>query len=149
MAKPLSIPQLRARLARQIIVFNTLLIVMSIGYYLARGFDTEEFTSLITLLTAVSAIYLGTLFQYIGNSLKIVETEPKEHSIPKTAQLIRWIIPLHFVLITSIITAKAFTQITFKEMNLLLALIEGFFGAYIGHIITTLFNLEKLKKDEE
>ena len=147
MLKSLSITQLRSRMAGQIIVFNTLLVVLTIVYYIAKGFDAEEFSSLLTLLTAVSAIYFGTLFQYIGNSLQAIVVH-RNHPIPKVAQLIQWIVPVHFILIAGIISAKAFTQITFKEMNIFLGLIEAIFGTYVGYIITTLFNLEKINQHE-
>lgn len=137
-----TLDQLRKRSSLQIIIFNFLLILVSVVYYLMGGFDLVEISSLITLLTAVSAIYVGALFQFIGKQIKnqsITQSEPTKHDFP-FASTLRWIIPGHFMLLFLIISAKAFTLVNFQEMNLFLALIEGSFGGFIGYIVNALFN---------
>lgn len=124
-------------------VYNGLLIAATIGYYLVQGFDAEEFSATITLLTSVSAIYIGTLLQFLGRSISdqsVQKSEPEPpHEVP-LAGIVPWIVPLHFLLLMGVLSAKAFTLITFAEMNYFLLLIEGILGAYTGFIIHALFH---------
>ncbi len=105
------------------------------------GFDIEELSSLITLLTAISAIYMGALFKYIGGNI-LQDEDDEQLSKPvnvTNAKLITKVIPLHFVLLSAIISAKAFTLIPFPIMNIFLGLIEAVFGTYLGMIINQIF----------
>ena len=137
--------QLRTTLGRQILIFNGLIIVMTIVYYFLGGFDTEELSSLLTLLTAVSAIYLGSLFKYLGGSIAKAEALDAPEPAAGPGKLVLWIVPVHFMLLTGIISAKAFTQITFQEMNIFLGLVEAVFGSYLGVIISQVFNAKKVE----
>ncbi len=89
------------------------------------------------------------MFQFIGQSIENAETsneeQTQENKIPY-ANVLKWIVPVHFVLVLLIISAKAFTIIPFKEMNIILALVEASFGGYTGYIISALF---KTKTTEE
>lgn len=100
--------QMQKRLSKQIVIFNGLLILITIVYYFLHGFDAEEFSSLITLLTAISAVYVGTLFQFIGQSIEKPE-EKEENQTTTTkipyANVLKWIVPVHFVLVLLIISA--------------------------------------------
>ncbi len=62
----------RGRIARQILIYHFILIGASSVYYLAQGFDVEEFTALIGILGPITAMYGGAVFRYIGRSI----TEP-------------------------------------------------------------------------
>lgn len=139
----LSISKIRTKLGRQIIVLNSLLLVIIIIYYFLGGFDKEELTSLLTLLTAISTIYIGALFKYIsGNLVEIVPEKTngaEEKSEVVKGKIILWIVPIHFVLLFGIISAKAFAQINFQDMNIMLGLLEAFFGGSMGLVINQVF----------
>lgn len=137
-----TINDIRSKLAKQILFFNSLLILITIIYFFLHGFDIEEFSALITLLTSISAVYLGSLFKFFGKALK-EETQKTydESELPRAAKIVHWIVPANFVIVLLLISAKAFTIITYTEMTLVLGLVESSFGVYAGQIISELFNL--------
>ena len=63
----------RTRIARLILVYHFTLIAAASVFYIMKGFDFEEFTSLIGILAPVTALYGGAVFRFIGRSI----TEPK------------------------------------------------------------------------
>jgi hypothetical protein len=62
----------RARIARLILVYHFALIGVSCVLYILKGFDFEEFTSLMGVLAPVTALYGGAVFRFLGRSI----TEP-------------------------------------------------------------------------
>lgn len=138
----------RKTVANQIIIFNVLLVIALIVLYLLKGFDITEFTSTVTLLTSITAIYLGILFQFIGIRIRNKSnTKESDEAIPY-GSILKWMIPLHFFLILLILILKAIPFISFEEMNLLLLLVESLFGGYMGHVIPAIFGLSEEKEKE-
>lgn len=140
-----TISNLRTRLGRQILICNFSLIVIVLVYYFLGGFDSEELTSLLTLLTAISAIYVGALFKYIGEN---VTKKPSTNEIQKelnifAGKFVLWVVPIHFFLLFGVISAKAFAFIPFQDMNMLLGIIEMLLGGYMGLIINRIFDSDK------
>lgn len=139
----LTTAKIRNRLAKQIIIFNILLIFITIVYYILHGFDAEELSGIITLLTALAAIYIGVLSKYIGDSLKSISNDEIAKTSPSPfGRILQWIVPVHYLVVLAIISAKAFTLITYHEMNLFLGLLEASFGGYMGYIISAIFRTE-------
>ncbi|MCS6928913.1 MAG: hypothetical protein NZM43_05395 [Saprospiraceae bacterium] len=130
----------RARIARQILVYHFILIFASGVYYLMRGFDLEEFTSLIGILAPITAMYGGAVFRYIGRSI----TEPiLNHNNSKAPinNLVRWLVHGHFAAVMLLISLKALAPniLNFRDMVIFLTLIESALGVYMGNIILALF----------
>lgn len=143
--KKMAKASLQSQIGKQIIIYNGLLIIITIAFFILRGFDREEFTALMALLGPITAIYIGTLFRYLGNNLKEDGTADKTERIGMTSYgtLLRLIIPLHFILILGLITAKAvFNWISFEDMTLIFAFVETSFGGYVGYIISSLFGVK-------
>ena len=140
----MTLTEVRYRLARPIIAYNLLALVLSIVFYVSAFIDTDDFNTLISLLIPISAIYVGALFQFLGNSLKAVaspETSAAQMDDRKLS-LILWIIRLHFVLILAIIVAKILPLINTRQMSMLFTLVEGVFGSFIGYIINSVYNID-------
>lgn len=136
----------RKTVANQIIIFNVLLVVVLIVLYLLKGFDITEFTSTVTLLTSITAIYSGILFQFIGIRIRNKSNPKESDEVIPYGDILKWMIPLHFFLILSILVLKAIPFISFEEMNLILLLVESLFGGYMGHIIPAIFGLSEEKE---
>lgn len=135
----------RARIARQILIYHFLLISTSCVLYLMRGFDFEEFTSLIGILAPITALYGGAVFRYIGRSI----TEPNlngQNNAPINS-LVNWLVNGHFVIVLALITLKAFAPniLNFQDMTVFLTFVESALGVYMGNLILALF---EGKKDE-
>jgi hypothetical protein len=140
------IVMMREKLARQILVFNLLLLAIIVIYYIFHGFDMEEMTGLVALISSLAAIYIGTLSKYLGGIIKNVRNKSEKVNQPPLAKILQLIVPCHYLLILAIISCKAFTIITYTEMNLFLTILEVSFGGYVGYIISSIFDTENNKR---
>ncbi len=130
----------RGRIAKQILIYHFILIGASSVYYLAQGFDFEEFTALIGILGPITAMYGGAVFRYIGRSI----TEPnvlKSTNDTPVNSMVKWLVVGHFVTVMTLISLKAFTPqlLSYQDMIIFLTLVESALGVYMGNIILALF----------
>jgi hypothetical protein len=129
----------RIRIARLILIYHFTLIVASSIFYILRGFDFEEFTSLIGILGPVTALYGGAVFRYIGRSI----TDPvlNAQSAAPVSSLVKWLVNGHFAIVMLLITVKAFAPniLNFQDMTMFLTFVESAIGVYMGNIILALF----------
>lgn len=129
----------RTRIARLILIYHFVLIGASCVFYILRGFDFEEFTSLMGVLAPVTALYGGAVFRFLGRSI----TEPNlnaQNGNPINS-LVKWLVNGHFVIVLSLITLKALAPnvLNFQDMTMFLTLVESALGVYMGNIILALF----------
>ena len=129
----------RTRIARLILIYHFVLIGASCVFYILRGFDFEEFTSLMGVLAPVTALYGGAVFRFLGRSI----TEPNlnaQNGSPING-LVKWLVNGHFVIVLSLITLKALAPnvLNFQDMTMFLTLVESALGVYMGNIILALF----------
>ena len=142
--KPPAIPlSPRARIARLILVYHFILIGISCVYYLLRGFDFEEFTSLMGILAPITALYGGAVFRYIGRS--IMEPALNGKTNEPINSLVKWLVNGHFVTVMLLISLKALAPnvLNFQDMTMFLTLVESALGVYMGNIILALFEVKK------
>ena len=129
----------RTRIARLILIYHFALIGVSCVYYLLRGFDFEEFTSLMGVLAPVTALYGGAVFRFLGRSI----TEPNlngQNGSP-ISSLVKWLVHGHFITVMTLISLKALAPnvLNFQDMTMFLTLVESALGVYMGNIILALF----------
>ncbi|MDX1910171.1 MAG: hypothetical protein SFV22_01730 [Saprospiraceae bacterium] len=129
----------RARIARLILVYHFALIAVSCILYILRGFDFEEFTSLMGILAPVTALYGGAVFRFIGRS--ITEPNLNGHNGAPVNGLVKWLVNGHFVVVLLLITLKALAPnvLNFQDMTMFLTFVESALGVYMGNIILALF----------
>jgi len=134
----MNINQLKNTLGKQIVVYNVALFFLVVIIFILKGFDTDEFSTLLSALGPTTAIYTGTLFKFIGKQIShnaetvVASSEPMNSYIHK-------VIPFHFILIALLICARGvFNFITFQQMLLIFTFVEMCFGGYIGYIISAL-----------
>lgn len=128
----------RARIARLILVYHFALIGVSCVLYILKGFDFEEFTSLMGVLAPVTALYGGAVFRFIGRSI----TEPSlQHNGTPINGLVKWLVNGHFVVVLSLISLKALAPniLNFQDMTMFLTFVESALGVYMGNIVLALF----------
>ena len=133
----------RARIARLILIYHFVLIAIACVYYILRGFDFEEFTSLMGVLAPVTALYGGAVFRYIGRSI----TEPNlngRDNVPING-LVKWLVHGHFATVMLLISLKALAPnvLNFQDMTMFLTFVESALGVYMGNIILALFEVKK------
>jgi hypothetical protein len=129
----------RTRIARLILIYHFVLIGASCIFYILKGFDFEEFTSLMGVLAPITALYGGAVFRFLGRSI----TEPSlqtQNNTPINA-LVKWLVNGHFVIVLSLITLKALAPniLNFQDMTMFLTLVESALGVYMGNILLALF----------
>lgn len=129
----------RTRIARLILIYHFALIAVSCIFYILRGFDFEEFTSLMGILAPVTALYGGAVFRFLGRSI----TEPNlntQNGAP-ISSLVKWLVNGHFIVVLSLITLKALAPniLNFQDMTMFLTFVESALGVYMGNIILALF----------
>jgi hypothetical protein len=129
----------RTKIARQILIYHFILIIASCVFYILRGFDFEEFTSLMGILAPVTALYGGAVFRFLGRSI----TEPNltsQNGAPINA-LVKWLVNGHFVAVLALISLKALAPnvLNFQDMTMFLTFVESALGVYMGNIILALF----------
>ncbi len=112
-------------------------------YYLLRGFDFEEFTSLMGILAPVIALYGGAVFRFLGRSI----TEPNlngQNGSP-ISSLVKWLVHGHFITVMVLISLKALAPniLNFQDMIMFMTLVESALGIYMGNIILALFEGKK------
>ena len=129
----------RARIARLILIYHFALILVSCVYYLLRGFDLEEFTSLMGILAPVTALYGGAVFRYLGRS--ITEPNPSIQNMAPINSMVKWLVNGHFITVLALISMKALAPnlLNFQDMTMFLTLVESGLGVYMGNIILALF----------
>lgn len=129
----------RSRIARQILVYHFALIAVSCVFYILRGFDLEEFTSLMGILAPVTALYGGAVFRFLGRSI----TEPNltTQNGPPVNSLVKWLVNGHFIIVLGLIALKALAPniLNFQDMTMFLTFVESALGVYMGNIILALF----------
>ncbi len=137
----------RARIARQILIYHFALIGASCIYYLLRGFDSEEFTTLMGILGPITAMYGGAVFRYIGRSITEPTANGNGSKVPISA-MVRWLVHGHFVIVMALISLKALAPnvLNFQDMVIFMTLVESALGVYMGNIILALF--EPQQKDK-
>ena len=145
-ASPEIILSPRTRIARLILLYHFALIGVSSVYYLLRGFDFEEFTSLMGILAPVTALYGGAVFRFLGRSI----TEPNlngQNGMP-ISSLVKWLVHGHFITVLILISVKALAPniLNFQDMIMFLTLVESALGVYMGNIILALFEGGKAKE---
>ncbi len=129
----------RTRIARLILLYHFALIGVSCIYYILRGFDFEEFTSLMGVLAPVTALYGGAVFRFLGRSI----TDPNvntQNGAPINS-LVKWLVHGHFIIVLSLISLKALAPniLNFQDMTMFLTFVESALGVYMGNIILALF----------
>jgi hypothetical protein len=132
----------RARIAKLILIYHFSLIIAACVYYILRGFDLEEFTSLMGILGPITALYGGAVFRFIGRSI----TEPtlslsSAQNGQQINSMVRWLVHGHFIAVMTLISLKALAPnvLNFQDMTIFLTLIESALGVYMGNIILALF----------
>ena len=132
------------RIARRILFYHFALIFISGVYYIFKGFDLEEFTSLMGILAPITALYGGAVFRYIGRSITNPYIEAA-HDGSDISGMVKMLVNGHFVIVFLLISGKALAPnvLNFQDMTIFLTLTESALGVYMGSIIMALFEGKK------
>lgn len=135
----------RNSIGRFILISNMVFFVLTMIFYVLKGFSGAELKEILKALVPVQTVYMAAIIKYmIAN--KTVEEKPEENKLLNKGYVftVRLIVNVHILLLMLVISLKAIGGLISNEMmtNLIL-IIETFFGAYIGSIIASLFPIKK------
>ena len=140
--------QLRDRLGQFILISNLAFGALIVIYYLARGFDDEEFIELLKIIVPIKAAYLTALTRFVVANRNVIE--PKEDD---SLQVNALFASTSFIMITvhisSLIIAVSlyalFNAMEFESLKNIILGLETFFGVYVGLIIASMFRVDNEK----
>jgi len=142
---------------------NVILILMLLAKFLTlgvvlfhhftNGFEGKsEALSIIVLILPLFTVYLTVMLKDIfSNPYKTKEKKEIEKTkiVKASISILTFIVfPIYFIAIFISINLRASGELSFIELQQIIALIETIFGVYVGQIIFTLFKKEE-KKDKK
>jgi hypothetical protein len=121
--------------------------------YILKGFTNDEFLDLIKLLAPIKAVYMTALVKFVVSTRKTSEKDiksSKEQVNRLYTTVTSIMIYSHIISLIATVTLFAlFRLFDFDTLKNLIVLIECFFGAYIGLIMTDMFKTEETEKKTE
>jgi hypothetical protein len=137
--------QLRNQLGRFILISNLGFGALIVLYYLARGFDDEEFVELLKILVPIKSAYLTALTRFVITNKNVIsgeeDTSPKVNSLFASTSFI--IIVVHISsLIIAVSLYALFNSMEFESLKNIILGLETFFGVYVGLIIASMFKID-------
>ena len=111
-----------------------------VALYFVGGFDIEEFTTLIAVITPVFTGYTTSIIAFIVKDAKVLADKTDTVSIVYT--LMTFTLPLLLVVIMGLaVGLKAHNKVfaNFEDFKRFLLLTESLFAAYTGMFVYSLF----------
>ncbi len=126
-------------IGRQIIFFQTTMVIIIITLFFLDGLDTEELEVLFPVIGPVSSLYLSIAVKLLSKEsvkFQAVSNLPydKLHGVLIKIKLLTW---GHYIPLILVITLKALfpNLLNFFQLSVLLVLLEAFFGFNIGELL--------------
>lgn len=139
--------RLKNQIGILVILANLIVIALTLALYLAGGFLFEEMTTIIALIVPMFSVYTTAILK------NIVATRTDVHTVgsPVTKQyvFVSWLIPLVFcIYLVTLISLKSLNIgfNSFDQFKTMLVGSETIFGAYVGVILSSMFDIRRKKK---
>jgi len=135
----------RQKIGKFILIANIVIFILIFILYAIGGFLTEELMEILKFLIPIKSIYMTALVKFIiANKKQILdEKSDNEELMPLYKTVTNIFVYTHIITLSLMIVFCAFNIISFKFLINGIAILETFFGAYIGLIITDMFKVEK------
>jgi len=137
--------ELKERIGLFVIVSHFLCVVLVVVFFLMGGFEFDEMTTIISLVLPVFAVYTSGIVKYI---ISRKHKSTKGRLVSKSYAFISFLMPVVFIAaVFSVITLSAFNYgfSSFEQLKYMLGLVEVVFGAYMGVIMASMYELDKQK----
>jgi protein-S-isoprenylcysteine O-methyltransferase Ste14 len=144
----MTIAKHREKIGKFIIVAHLSIFILIFVLFGLGGFTSEELGEVLKFLIPIKTIYITALIKFvITNKKKVANKNQSEDDTAQVDTLYKNVTNIfiysHIILLAIAITIAAFNIITFTFLQNAIAIIETFFGAYIGFIITDMFKADK------
>lgn len=132
----MKIGQLRSTIISVIFFGYIAILINLIACWMLGGFDFDEFTTTLAVILPLIGAHIATIISFSQNNPRGLDKD--SDSIMMLPGAIALTAPALFVTLMFLaILAKAFnvTSITFEQFKILLACINGMFGAYVATLV--------------
>ncbi len=134
-----------------IIYSNGALFLSVIILFLLDGFLPDELTEIMKFLVPVQSVYMTAIVKFMIENKYVKKEEEEEEDGQKIlnpfyVKITRLIVLVHILVILSGIILKGLGIIELTMLTSLVAVVETFFGVYIGGILLDLYKPAEPKK---
>lgn len=136
--------QVKNRVGIFIVCSHFFVIVLTFMFFFASGFDFDEMTTIIGLVSPLFAGYTTVIISYIIKNRRDVRLHSSTVNTPYI--FLSFLTPSIFVLLVLLLVVLQAWDIGFNNFNQFkaaLTLIEGAFSVYVGQFIYSMFKSGK------
>ncbi len=139
--------QLKSRIGIFLIISHFSIIILVIILYLLGGFLFDEMTTTVALIIPMFSVYTTAIVKHIIANKNQGRSWSKSTTSEYT--FIVFLIPSLFIsFLVAINFIKVFNLVTFEQFKIMLAIGETVFGAYVGLVLSSMFEI-KASQDGE
>lgn len=142
--------KLRQQITRFIILSNPTILIIVCVLYSMKGLDLEELNTIVSLLLPITGVYIGAVIKYaLAN--KYEDSKNDDKKVSNIYKMVTYgVTSLHFfILFFAILAYALFNAFKFEILKSLFIAVEGFFGAYIGLIVASIFKVKEEATEEK
>lgn len=135
--------QLKSRIGLFLIISHFMIILLVVALFLFGGFKFEEMTTAVALIVPMFSIYTTAIIKHITTNSK--QKKDSSEIITGEFVFITFFVPslLIFFLISMIILKTLNVGFSdFEQFKIMLAISETVFGAYVGLVMSSLFEIK-------
>lgn len=136
----------RNRIGKVIIFANFAIFLLVFILFFLNGFTPEELTEILKYLIPIKSVYMTTLVRYIivhkDESSTGEQIDQQTTINPLYRNLSQLLVYTHISSLSLVILFCALNLISFQALTLFVAIIETFFGAYVGLVISDMYKVE-------
>ena len=141
----MTLAQHRNKIGKFILFANLGLFVLIFVLFVIGGYTDEELIDVLKFLLPIKSIYMTALVKHVvtnRNADKVSE-EDNQNIKPLYKNVTDLIVYSHILLLGLFVVLCGINLLSFEFLINSIAIIETFFGAYVGIIITDLFKADK------
>lgn len=138
--------KLRIAVGLTVVLSHLALLILIIALYVAGGFLFEEMTTTVALIIPMFGIYATAVIRYIVATKALTSND--NTAVTTSYAFISFLLPILFViLLAGAICMKAFNIAfaNFEQFKIMLGVLETAFGAYMGIVLSSMFDVKRRK----
>lgn len=141
----MTLAQHRNKIGKFILFANFGLFVLIFVLFVIGGYTDEELINVLKFLLPIKSIYMTALVKHVvtNRNADNVSEEDNQNIKPLYKNVTDLIVYSHILLLSLFVVLCGINLVSFDFLINSIAIIETFFGAYVGIIITDLFKVDK------
>ena len=120
------------------------LLLFAIALFFLRGFNIDEFTTVVAVITPMLAGYTTSILAFIINEARIlVDTSPRVNAAYAVLMILLPAVLVTILVVAVWLKANNLVFSNFEDFKRFLLLCESMFAAYVGMFVFSLFDKKK------